>query len=416
MKKNVLLTFILLFLLLLSAEMDLFSFKIGRLTQNFSTAELSFLIFDFFAVLFIRKNNFRNFLEHYKPLIFLSLLFLLSGLLSSIFSPVDKIYAIKNLVRYFLFTTSSLLFIYLTFVERAVKDYFYFSLFIIAILLSLVSIVESFNQSFAGLLADIFRGGNSVYINNRLRPSATLTHSNIFSCFMAISVFVALKMYFENKISKITFICGIILFLTGLSFGSSRNALWTFLIALLVFALNKKHLKIAALIFLTFLITYFAFTPSLKRMAEIKTESSVSRILLWKSSVKMFKDYPILGVGPGCFNKSIIKYAPEDLLRIENQFINKSALNAHNGFFNALAEFGLSGIIILTIFLFYYLSFFVKLHPFPSDTLSYSVLFVISLPFLADAFFYSYFYMTVFCIILFLLLQKTDNSRFVVRH
>jgi O-antigen ligase len=293
-------------------------------------------------------------------------------------------------------------------VERDVKDYFYFSLFIIAIFLSLVAIVESYNQFFAGLLADIFRDGNSVYINNRLRPSATLTHSNIFSCFMAISVFVALKLYFENKLPKIPLVCGIILFLIGLSLGGSRNALWTFLISLFIFAFSKKHLKIAALIFLTFLITYFAFTPSLKRISEIKTESSISRILLWKSSVKMFKDYPILGVGPGCFNKSLIKYAPEDLLHIENHFISNFALNAHNGFFNVLSEFGLSGIIILTIFAFYYLIFFIKLHPVPLNSPDLSLLFVISLPFLADAFFYSYFYMIVFCVILFLLLRRNS--------
>ncbi len=412
MKKNIIIAIIVVFFLLLSAETNLLSFKIGNFSQNFSSSELAMLFFIIFSLFFIQNENLKIFYNNYKIFIIFTVIFLLSGLFSAIFSPADKIYAIKNYIRYFLFILTSFLFVYLIFINPKLKDYFYFIIFYLSIFLSLIAILEVYNSDIAEFLSNTFRDGQAVYINNKIRPAAILTHSNIFSCFMGISVITGLKLYFEKKLSKLFFFSGITFILTGLSFGNSRNAFFSFLISVLLLLFNKNYFKTIILVLIIFILTFFIYTPSTERMiklnAELKTKTS-SRILLWKSFLNMFVKYPVLGVGPGCFNKLLIYSSPEKLMELENFNIKNQALNAHNGFLNILAEFGIIGIIILLLFAIYYFIAFFKLYPLKTLSINHSLLLVVLLPFLPDAFFYSYFYMIIFFIVLLTLIQKNSS-------
>lgn len=86
-----------------------------------------------------------------------------------------------------------------------------------------------------------------------------------------------------------------------------------------------------------------------------KTEENTSnneRIIRWKNGLKMFKNNPITGIGPGCFPDHQLKYLAEDLV-VDKSEISHFKMNIHNIYLAWMTEGGiiwfLSGI---TLFLF----------------------------------------------------------------
>ena len=396
--------------LFLSSEVDLIKINFLNFSQNLTSVELLILtfilFFCFYLIINFKKFNLKDFFSIYKNFLIISLIFILIGFVSSILSPVEKIYPFKYLIRYFLFILTAWLLTFIIYSNKQLKNYFLLSIFYFGLLLSIIAFFEVINNDFATFLANIFRDGKSVYINNKLRPAATLTHSNIFACFLGISIICGLKLLFENVINKRVFYIILSFILIAFSLSSSRNAIFSFLLTLFLLLLNKKYVKTILVIAFIFILSYFIFSPSKSRISEVKTQSSISRILLSKTSLNIFLHYPWFGVGPGCFNRLLIKYAPQELLETEEQNIKNSALNAHNGFFNVLAEFGIFGISVILLFFILYLIIFIKNNRLFPISFNFSLLSIISLPFVADAFFYSYFYMIIFLTLLFLLLQK----------
>ncbi|MEK9130353.1 MAG: O-antigen ligase family protein, partial [Patescibacteria group bacterium] len=91
-----------------------------------------------------------------------------------------------------------------------------------------------------------------------------------------------------------------------------------------------------------------------------KVSTSSGRILLWKQTINLIKDYPLFGVGPDNFATSIPKYfLPEWHL-----YFGLQAEKAHNEFLNLWATMGigtvLSYLIILIYFFFKSISYIYK--------------------------------------------------------
>jgi len=126
------------------------------------------------------------------------------------------------------------------------------------------------------------------------------------------------------------------------------------------------------------------------------------RLMLWKSALSIFRDYPIFGIGPGGYNLALKNYAPAKLLKFEKWKIERNYLNAHNGLMNVLAEFGAAGIILGLLVISYLLILMVQNHGLFPPAISHTVLLGLFLSFIPDAFFYNRFYM-ILSITLFLL-------------
>jgi len=130
-----------------------------------------------------------------------------------------------------------------------------------------------------------------------------------------------------------------------------------------------------------------------------------NRALMWQSAVKMFHDHPLFGIGPGQYNFALKDYAPPALMamELEKEKILQGSLNAHNGFFNILAEFGIMGMIVLLTGMAYLLRLLYRQSalypPLPSHVLLAGFL----LSFGPDAFLYNLLYMVVglTCLLLF---------------
>ena len=71
-----------------------------------------------------------------------------------------------------------------------------------------------------------------------------------------------------------------------------------------------------------------------------------SRFLLWQTAVKMWRNNPLLGVGPGNYGQVLTKYSLTDMdLRIMiERFHLSPEIDAHSGFFTQLAEGGALGL------------------------------------------------------------------------
>jgi O-antigen ligase len=73
-------------------------------------------------------------------------------------------------------------------------------------------------------------------------------------------------------------------------------------------------------------------TTSYDKMA---AESAVQRRLILENGLRMVADHPVLGVGLGCFNQAIARYAPE-----------LAGRDAHNTYLSVAAETGLPGLLL----------------------------------------------------------------------
>lgn len=108
------------------------------------------------------------------------------------------------------------------------------------------------------------------------------------------------------------------------------------------------------------------FSANITSMTNISTDvSNLERINRWNSAIRLFKDHPVLGSGPGTYQ---FLYAPyqksNEKTWISTNFGNKG--NAHSEYLGPLSEQGLPGalivvaLIISTMFLGYRLVYTVK--------------------------------------------------------
>lgn len=379
---------------------DVAFMPIGPVT--FSAADLSILIMIALPLVVDRKDNLQ-FLRQNIPLFAMSGLFLFVGLLSALHSPDDTGYPYKALAHYFAMIAGSW---QLAFLASQNKNSFYAILFFLSAALSLVAIPETYYKGLGDILAQLFRQGTSVHINGQLRPGATMGHANVFACFNAAAIFLGTYLYIRRLIDKRLYWVAMVLITIALSLGSSRNAYLAFLVGLLVLAAGREHRVLAGKILIVFCTMYLLFSPSLLRFGEVGDKSSIARTQLWEAALAMTMDYPVLGVGPGCYNRTVHKYASVKLEEYEGSNINKMALNAHNGILNILAEFGIAGASVLGLLLVLYFKKFSAMYRAIRGSALVAAACGLLLPFLLDAFFYSYFYMLIAGSVLLLLVQK----------
>lgn len=199
-------------------------------------------------------------------------------------------------------------------------------------------------------------------IHGNYRALAFNSNPMIFAGFLILMIPFLLVSKLEYNLEKrllskgVTL--GIVLSISGLSFNGTRGAwLAVSIFFLCYFIINmKKNLKISLYIVGIFLLSIGIFSTvphsqeNIKSMVNISTNNSnIERILLWQSAWEMFKDYPLLGIGPGRFRE------------VYNQsYISPHAKatylgHAHNNFLHVLVESGILGLLAFAGLTFYLL-------------------------------------------------------------
>lgn len=196
-------------------------------------------------------------------------------------------------------------------------------------------------------------------------------HPSYFAMYLILAQLLVM-LYYKNwlgHLSNLNFKIGCIslMFIISIFLCSSKMGLITailFLPITLFTSLYKSGYKktiavICALFLLVFGTAYNVFPKPFERIKmaltvsshaqnidKSATESTAVRILIWKESVKLIQQNPILGVTPGDVNDVLCKTYKENGL---TGALNKQ-LNAHNQFLQTLLDSGIIGLMFLLAF------------------------------------------------------------------
>ncbi|MBN2190089.1 MAG: O-antigen ligase family protein [Candidatus Aureabacteria bacterium] len=283
-----------------------------------------------------------------------ALLFLFYCLIWLCFAPVKYFAAgeFLNVLNYFfLFFVS----------ERLLAGKKTANIYFIGLLLS-VLFVSSYG------LIDYFKGTDSVFgilrpVQYHGRLGGTYVCPNHCSGFFEITFFLFLSCLFTRKINTgYKIIIGYILALVVLSLFlcKSRGGLAGMLIGIITFSVfvvrerKKNFLLGLSIILIVVIIMSIAFSPLIiQRFSNLSSDTSVNtRITIWKDTLRLIKQKPLLGFGLGSY-----KWVYPAVRSIG---MSRDINFAHNDYLHTWAELGIFGLALVLWFIFSYLMTCIK--------------------------------------------------------
>ena len=259
---------------------------------------------------------------------------------------------------------------------------FYIISTIILVIITLVFI--SFN------LIDILDARNNYFINIKLRKTIENVpvvgeHPIYFSLLIAIALLLLFYNRFKNKYVNVI---SYFILLVGLFIASSRGVLIASSITVILIGFRKIKSSIYRLSFvILFAVSLIAIVnlPPMKARIEEVTNSKYLfpqgvhynsfniRMAIYKCSFFVIKEKPLLGYGSGdvqgALNRCYDQY--------ETDVFNAKTFNTHNQFLDYWASFGIIGLIIILICIFYLLKVALKNSNF--EYFNFLVLIIISM-------------------------------------
>lgn len=208
--------------------------------------------------------------------------------------------------------------------------------------------------------------------NGEYRATAFSSNAMILAGFLIQVTPIAIVLCMEENVklipTKLLYLLTIILSSGALLVNGTRGAWLAILIVLVIYAIAKARtnrkifVAISVSIILTIIIgsQLSGVVSRVNTFTDVKYQSNSERVLLWQSSIAMFIDHPVVGVGPEHYG---------DLYR--NQYISPDAKerklgHAHNNFLHILAENGIIGFISFCYLFFHILHFhYLKYKQYP---------------------------------------------------
>jgi len=109
--------------------------------------------------------------------------------------------------------------------------------------------------------------------------------------------------------------------------------------AALLFLIKRYNKKLfCALLLVVFIIAFFLLSFSFKSI--FSSHSFASRLMIWKSAFYIIKDHPIIGIGPGMFQKYYLDYQ-----KFFPPYLDWAVPYPHNIFLAFLSQAGVFGFI-----------------------------------------------------------------------
>ena len=200
------------------------------------------------------------------------------------------------------------------------------------------------------------------------RPEGMSNNTIFLASHMIMALSVGTAVILDKGFSKqwkiVTMLLGIMAFCT-LLLTLTRGVWITLPFMLLLFVVlypgNRKKIIKGGLVACLAALVIFIGNPTLQTrvqsISSLQDRSNIARIMMWKSSIEMVKDYPVFGVGPDRFQyvyntKYILPLAGEKMT-LENYHTGHS--HPHNNFFKRLTEGGIVGglaFVLLTVYVF----------------------------------------------------------------
>lgn len=327
---------------------------------------IHFLLFTALTFFLSVSLIFRNFSYFINPRVKFSLcVFLLFLLFIFISSEINDRLVLS--FEYAAVYLSILIFSYLLFLSFQLFDrekllyYISLTITVTCVLVSLLGILEFYN---------IFL----LNFNINSRPGSTLGVRNFASEYAvtALPFIFIFSLKKNNLLSKIFSIFSFLVVLTFIFFCRTRSAYILLLFYALVFTgyffynrlfVDKKirlvYLSFISTIIVSFLIGSFT-APNLdkERISLSSTIESIvdghyskneARINYWKTSIRIFRDVPITGIGTGSWSGIYPVYNGN--IYTDENILQTSELNPHNDYLKVLSENGIFGFAFFVLFL-----------------------------------------------------------------
>ena len=213
-------------------------------------------------------------------------------------------------------------------------------------LTTLIVCLDGLYQYFSGI--DLIRGKKLILNDYLRRISASFVHPNSFGIFlfMVSSILGATVFSFGTGLKKrFLFLIPFLMSIYCLFLTRSRGAWLSFSVSFFIIALLKS--KKAVLIVLLLLGFAFILMPTsakdaLKDSFDLSSGTSWERVMLWKGTVRMIKEHPVLGFGINTYSRNFPAFKPKEYSDLRY---------SHNCYLQMASETGIPGAILFILFL-----------------------------------------------------------------
>ncbi|MBE2218168.1 MAG: O-antigen ligase family protein [Ignavibacteria bacterium] len=155
----------------------------------------------------------------------------------------------------------------------------------------------------------------------------------------------------DSKLGKLLLGLISLLILATFYLTNARNAVLGLFTGLLIYGLLKNRYFLAGLILITLGFLLLAPLPLKERIlsiGDINHPSNHTRIVMWETGLKIFKDHPLLGVGDVDINKVYRQYKTPEF--------HGEGSHMHSNFVQILVNYGIFGLaawLTLMLYIFY---------------------------------------------------------------
>lgn len=185
-------------------------------------------------------------------------------------------------------------------------------------------------------------------------PFGPFVNRNHFAGFIGMVIPLGLGLAFDSKLTekKLFFVFFSIVMAAAIFFSLSRGGMVSFTIStgVFFFLISYRSSKLKAIVYmLSFMFIFILFmftleTESIKSRLDHQGFTEGTRLIVWKSSMEIIKDYPITGTGLGTFKYIIPKYYPSVPGGTPVVYY------VHNDYLHLLVETGILGTFFIIVF------------------------------------------------------------------
>jgi len=346
----------------LSVPLQYFLPKLGF---NLAIPTEPFLILILFLLLyrFLRRRTIDKYLLLH-PLTLAILIYLSWILITAITSTMPWV-SLKFFISHLWFIAGAYFLAYEVFrEEKNIPRFLWFYI----IPLTLIIFFTTYHQAQAGLI-------NQKAAHSAMHPSYNdhTAYGAILALFLPVLTGMVFLKFPHRKTGRFWIFLLIVLFVFALIFSYSRAAWISLAGAIVLFILVHLHIRIETItLFSAILIGLFfsyqtnvwikleknkqqsstSFAKHIESITNVRSDASnMERINRWKCALRMFREKPLTGWGPGTY---MFQYAPfqisTDRTIISTDFGDMG--NAHSEYLGPMAETGLPGLLSVLAFVF----------------------------------------------------------------
>ncbi|MDD5155738.1 MAG: O-antigen ligase family protein [Candidatus Omnitrophica bacterium] len=195
-----------------------------------------------------------------------------------------------------------------------------------------------------------FIRGNLPIINIGLkRATASFPDANVLGIYLSAvaPVIITLALYYFKRNKKIIICLVGLLVLAASALTYSRPTLLAIFVALLLLGIVKKNKILLSILVILIVMAPFILPSSVKDWAKqieynpLRFMCNDDRIAIYRNSLNMIEDHPVIGVGVNTFMKNYKKYKESPEYR---GIVTSDYIYAHNNFLHMAAEVGIVGL------------------------------------------------------------------------